>query len=255
VETTLAPRFPPAAPPARRPVPRLEELEKIVGIIVLFGVYALIARGDAALHVGGHRLDVALDRALPFSPPWIYVYVTFYLFAFAPLLYARRAPWFRRVFTAMAATMTVCYVAYLLFPTRMVLRPTLAGVPGFTAWLLRLIYGADGGYSCFPSMHVALSHLSAWSLGEVDREVTPWAWASAALITVSTVLLKQHYLADVVAGALLAGTAHRLTLGRFARRQPAQADDHRSRWLLLGLVGLQALAMLAVLVVYRMTVG
>jgi membrane-associated phospholipid phosphatase len=254
MDTTLAPPSPPAAPTARRPVTRWEELEKIGEAIVLFAVYLVIARGDIAFHVDGHRLDIALDRELPFSPPWVFVYVTFYLFAFSPLLYTRRAPWFRRVFAAMGVTMAVTYVVFLVFPTREVLRPTLDGATGFTMWFLRLVYGGDGGYNCFPSMHVGLSHLAAWTLRDVDRKVAPWAWALAILISVSTLLLKEHYLVDVVAGALLAFAAHRLALGRFARRHPAEADDHRGRWVLVGLVGLQALATLGIFIAYRTTV-
>ena len=253
VQTTLAPR-PEAVAPARRPVTRREELEKIGETIVLFGIYAVIARGDIVFHVEGHRLDVGLDRELPFSPAWVYVYVTFYLFAFSPLLYTRRAPWFRRIFLAMGGTMVVTYATFLVFPTREVLRPSLDGATGFTMWFLRTVYGADGGYNCFPSMHVGLSHLAAWTLRDVDRKVAPWAWALAILISVSTLLLKEHYLADVVAGALLAFAAHRLALGRFARRHPAEADDHRGRWVLAGLIGLQALGVLGVLVAYRTTV-
>jgi membrane-associated phospholipid phosphatase len=234
-------------PSPRRPVTWRHELEKVGEALVLFGGYVVIGRGEAALRVAGHRLDLPIDRTLPFSAPWILVYTCFYVFAFSPLFYVRRPPFFRRLFAAMVGVMAVTYAIFVVFPTANVLRPSIAGVPGFAPWLVRLIYSGDPPYNCFPSLHVALSWIAAWSIGDVDRRVGIGAWMVAGLISLSTVLTKQHYLADVAGGVLLAFVAHRLTLGRYALHHPPQADDHRARWVLAVLAGLQAAAVLGVL--------
>lgn len=59
---------------------------------------------------------------------------------------------------------------------------------GFAVWGLRALYRADPPCNCFPSLHVAHSFVSA-------------------LVAMSTVFIKQHYVLDVIAG-----TATSLTL-------------------------------------------
>jgi len=175
-----------------KPISTLEELEKVAEFFLLFAGYLVIERSEAWRNVVGHRLDTALDRALPFSAGWIWVYTLLWAFAIAPLLYVRTNTFFRPLFASMAATLALSYFVFVVFPTKMVLRPTLEGVPGFTAWLVREVYAGDGPYNCFPSVHVALSHLSAWSLTEMDRALGRVAWAIAAAITVIRRPIQRH---------------------------------------------------------------
>jgi membrane-associated phospholipid phosphatase len=242
---------PPPVAPSRPPVTWKHEAEKVAQALLLFSLYLLIGRGEAALDVTGHRLDTRLDHALPFSAPWIFAYTAFWLFAISPLFYVRRPPYFRRLFTSIASTMVGAYAVFVFFPTTNDLRPALAGLTGFAPWLVGRIYTSDVPYNCFPSLHVALSCVAASSIAEVDRRAGIGAWFLAALIVLSTVLLKQHYLADVAAGALLAFVAHWFTMGRYARRSPPEPDDRRSRWVLGALAALQVAGMALVFVWYR----
>jgi membrane-associated phospholipid phosphatase len=251
VNTAVVSPQPTAHATARQPVTWKHEAEKVAEALVLFGGYLVIGRGEAALHIAGHTLEIPIDRTLPFSATWVFAYTTFWLFAFAPLLYTRYPPYFRRVFAAMVATMVVTYAIFIVFPTANVLRPSLDGTVGFASWLVRQIYAGDAPDNCFPSLHVALSCVAAWSLGEVDPRVRIGAWVLAVLIIVSTVLLKQHYVVDVAGGVLLGFVAHRLTLGRYVRRDPPEEDDRRSRWVLGVLAALQAAGLLGAFVWYR----
>jgi membrane-associated phospholipid phosphatase len=234
-----------------KPVTTLEELEKVGEFLLVFAGYLVIERSEAWRDVAGHSLETSIDRVIPFVPGWIYVYVTLWIFSLAPLLYVRSNTFYRPLFASMAATLTFSYVVFVFFPTKMTMRPSLEGAPGFTAWLIRGVYAGDGPYNCFPSTHVALSHLAAWSIGEMDRAAGRVAWILAAAITISALLLKQHYLADVVGGAALAFAVHRLTLGRYAKRCKPQDDDRRSRNVLWALVVAQIVGMIALYVVYR----
>lgn len=72
----------------------------------------------------------------------------------------------------------------------------------------------DGSNNTFPSGHVALSWLLFFSIQRVDSikknafaKWTFFAWAS--LISLSTLLLKQHYFVDVASGIALAYLCHR----------------------------------------------
>jgi len=233
-----------------KPVTTLEELEKVAEFLLVFAAYLVIEHEESVHRVVGHRLDTAIDRAIPFFAPSVFVYAMLWVFALAPLAYVRSNTYFRPLFASMAATLVCSYAIFLVFPTKMILQPSLEGTPGFAAWLVRGIYADDGPYNCFPSVHVALSHLSAWSLLVMDRVVGRVAWVIAALITLSTLFLKQHYLADVVAGAAIGFAAHRFGLGRYARACPPDAGDRRDRSVLWALVALQGAGMIALFATY-----
>ena len=79
------------------------------------------------------------------------------------------------------------------------------GGDGFAAWSLRLLYDIDTPYGCFPSLHVAWAFVSALTCYRVHAGVGWVAAGWATLIAVSTLYTKQHYVVDVIAGALARG--------------------------------------------------
>ena len=68
----------------------------------------------------------------------------------------------------------------------------------------------DKPYNHFPSLHVTLSCLSAHA-SQVSPRSRVLLHIVAAGIGVSTVLVKQHYIVDVLYGYVLAWAAWRLT--------------------------------------------
>jgi membrane-associated phospholipid phosphatase len=85
-------------------------------------------------------------------------------------------------------------------------RPEIpAGTPGFGAWLLRCVYSFDPTTNTFPSAHCAIAVYAAIGLRFArSRPLFVWGIVTAVAICVSTVLMHQHYVADVASGALLA---------------------------------------------------
>src|SRR6185312_379886 len=79
---------------------------------------------------------------------------------------------------------------------------------GLCATLLRTLYAVDAGWNLFPSLHVGHSLLVALLYRKHARAGTWLVWTGALLISASTVLIKQHYVVDVLAGALLAGACY-----------------------------------------------
>jgi membrane-associated phospholipid phosphatase len=71
--------------------------------------------------------------------------------------------------------------------------------------MVRSIYAADQPYNDFPSLHTSLSTIIAIHWWRLDRRIGIPAAIWTALIVASTVLVKQHYLADLAGGLLLAG--------------------------------------------------
>ncbi len=99
---------------------------------------------------------------------------------------------------------------------------------GFFAWSLQFIYDFDRPYNCLPSLHVAYAFLAALTCYRVHRGLGIAALLYAALIGISTLYTKQHYVVDVVAGVLLAYVAYLVFLRSYAHDAIIEADRRRA---------------------------
>ena len=78
--------------------------------------------------------------------------------------------------------------------------------------MIRTIYGSDQPYNDFPSLHTSLSTIIAIHWWRVDKRIGIPAAVWTALIVASTVLIKQHYFADLIGGLVLASVTSWLVL-------------------------------------------
>lgn len=174
-----------------------------------------------------HTPALAWDGRVPLVPGWSLVYGTFYLFLIVlPVFIVRRRDLLHRTFLAYLAVWGAAYVCFVLYPT-VLPRPEEVPGNGFGAWGLRLLYSHDAPYNCFPSLHVAHSFLSALACRRVHRGVGLAALLCAALVGLSTLFTRQHYLLDVAAGILLAVAADALFL-RKRRGDAVPGPEHRA---------------------------
>ena len=179
--------------------------------VALAGCYVLFAATYLpinAFSVGrsAHTLFLPGEERLPFLPIFEYLYVLSY---FMPALLVVTVPdysSFRRVVRAYVLTLLIAYTTYLLFPVYFE-RPRLE-VSSFHTWLLSLAY-LDKPYNQVPSLHVALTWLAVHA-SQVSRGPRVALAVLAVGISVSTVFVKQHYIADVLYGCALAWVAWRL---------------------------------------------
>ncbi len=217
-----------------------------VSLAPLYFVIAALTRGRST-----YVPDVALDRVLSLQPAWMIVYGSLYVFVvLLPVLVVRQQELFRRALQAYLLVMTVAYVGFLLYPTTAP-RPTEVYGDGFAPWSLRLAYSLDPPYNCFPSLHVAYSFVSALTCYRVHRGVGAAAAIWAALIGVSTLYTKQHYVVDVIAGALAAYVGHLLFLRRYPREEVAEGDRRRAPVRALMAIGIFAMMVAGFWVAYR----
>jgi membrane-associated phospholipid phosphatase len=89
----------------------------------------------------------------------------------------------------------------------------------------------------------------------VHRGVGAGAALWAALIAVSTLYTKQHYAADVVAGALAACIAYVLFLRTYPRRAVPETDRRRAPFRALGVIAIFAIMVAGFWVAYRIQTG
>lgn len=222
----------------------------IVSLAPLYFVIGNLTRGWPT-----YAPEVALDRALSVQPAWMLVYGSLYVFVvLLPLLVVRQQELFRRAMQAYLMVMIVSYAGFLLYPT-VAPRPAEVLGDGFFAWNLRLAYSIDPPHGCFPSLHVAYSFVSALTCYRVHRGVGLGAGLWAALIGVSALYTKQHYVADVVAGALAAYVAYVLFLRRYPREAVAESDRRRAPLRALSIIVIFGIMVAGVWVAYQIQMG
>jgi membrane-associated phospholipid phosphatase len=220
----------------------------MVALFLLVPFYIFIARrvSSGALHVP----ELPWDRALPLQPTWALIYGSLYVFLIAlPVVVVRQEEHIRRTFWAYLVVWVSAYVCFLVYPTVAPRPPEVVG-DGFAVWGLRSLYDADPPYNCFPSLHVAHSFLSALTCYRLHRKLGLAALACASLVAVSTLFTKQHYIADVIAGLLMAAAAYVLVLRGYARQNVPELDRRLAPVLALGVLGVVCLGVAGFWVVY-----
>lgn len=154
-----------------------------------------------------YNLSTEIDCWIPFSPFWILIYILSYVqWMTNYILICRESR--ELCFSFLGSEMlgkTVSAVFFLALPTTIV-RPEVVG-GGIWNFLVRFIYAADTPVNLFPSLHCYCSWISSRKLFSCKR-VSPWyKWASVVfsfLVFASTVLVKQHFFVDILAGVALA---------------------------------------------------
>jgi membrane-associated phospholipid phosphatase len=150
-----------------------------------------------------------VDRVVPFLPWTVFLYLSDYLLIFVSFLLCRsKAGAIRFLATQLSviAFATLMHWAVpIAFPRELYpLPPGLAALPALAMDLLR---GFDAATSCMPSLHVAGAVLAALLIRRERPKAFPWLLTWAAVVAVSTLTTKQHYLLDVLAGVALAVVA------------------------------------------------
>lgn len=192
----------------------------VVALLVSIASYELVNRPTGQLHV----LRTPLDAALPFVPLFAIPYLLYLPYLALTLLLVGATNW--RRFTVLALAFIIASlsadVVYLLFQTY-VQRPPVVG-DDLGARLVRFIYAHDQPYNDFPSLHTAGATLCAIAYARWRPTYGLAALPLTLAIIAATVLIRQHYLADVAGGLALAALAW-WAASRLAQRfDPARAS-------------------------------
>jgi len=147
-----------------------------------------------------------LDDWIPYVPVWVWVYSFLY---YPAILYVnlvmKSADQWTRVACSYLLLLALQVIFFLVFPVqtppawRNTSRATLS------ERFLALVQRFDAPTNSFPSMHTSVAMLTAFHL---VPKLGMWAFIFPALIGLSCVLTKQHYLVDVPPGAALGWVAY-----------------------------------------------
>lgn len=182
-------------------------LSLLLAVAVYFAneIYDFLNHGPAVLH-----LQTALDRALPLLPIFVIPYISLNPFVYASLilflLFRQRL--FQSAALSMLGAWLVSYLFYYFLQSE-VIRPEIVGA-GVLNELLRNVYAGDRPFNDFPSLHTSISTILALHWLRFDRRIGALVSVWVALIVLSTVFVKQHYVADLLLGLLLAFGVSRL---------------------------------------------
>lgn len=166
-----------------------------------------------------------VDDAIPLTPHWIWIYVSYYFFLVAAYLNPQDEKNANQVFYSYAVSAIISTIIFFIFPTTISRdRYPLLETESWSGWMMHMIRLTDASLNCAPSMHCAMSTIAALTF---LREKTWYRWpvASWALfIFYSTMATKQHYWWDVVTGVMFGA----FIFGFFDRANYVEADFFES---------------------------
>lgn len=166
-------------------------------------VYGLVNRPWGTIR----NISTVVDGYIPFVKEFIVPYTSWHIFTIAIgifLLFKDKRNYYKTMYSLIIG-LTVCYGIYIVFQTT-VPRPLIVG-DDFFSKMVKVTYGNDKPFNCFPSIHVystlVLTHfaLKANKLKKYQSGILI-IWSVA--IIVSTLFVKQHVILDAVGAGGLA---------------------------------------------------
>lgn len=147
-----------------------------------------------------------LDNYIPFVKYMVLPYLFWYIYIIMALVYLgfnHRGDFYRLSFF-MFAGMTICFIIYMKFPNGQNLRPIIVEKDFFSR-IIKSIYSKDTPTNSAPSMHVLNSiavHIAIIKCVAFKKNVwIKWgSFITMVLIILSTVMIKQHSILDVIYG-------------------------------------------------------
>lgn len=170
------------------------------------------------VYVGsGHLLTQLPDRSIPLYFEWekdiplvpwmIWPYLSLFSLYGLPLLHSSEED-MKRLSMQSVLAVWVAGIFFVLMPTQAGFPPTL--VTGLHEPLFRLIARVDTPFNLVPSLHVTGATLIVLGCSERIGGRATWVYRIwLAILAVSTILVHQHHILDVMAGFGLALAARR----------------------------------------------
>ena len=141
-----------------------------------------------------------IDRATPLIPWTFMIYTSAYVLFLIVILLHDDVDRFKAFCRTAFGVLVISGAFFLLMPTTYP-RPVYPESDSlFITWLMKLVSTADSPRNCFPSMHVGLTGIGAWSLRHKGPRVFAFFVVWSLLIFISTMTTKQHYFVDILGG-------------------------------------------------------
>lgn len=177
--------------------------------LIGLGVWAVwggLYYGAAAITVPGtaRTFDDFVLAGMPLHPAFATVSISVHVFALLPYCILPEPRLLRRYMLGNLLLIGGCAIFWVGLPVRLDHPASMDGVEGFGASMLRWLYAHDLTTNCFPSAHTAIVLYAAIAFRKVSKVLFWWGFATAALVTVAVLSVRQHYLGDTGMGNMLA---------------------------------------------------
>lgn len=209
----------------------------VVLLIVVLGVFPIHVLIGSLIDPGqAVELALPFERRLPISLPWLWIYTAVYLPGLAlPVVLVRCRELFARIALATVGVQLASYLVFIAFPVSIAglrLPPAALPLETLTGWGLALTWFVDPPVNCFPSLHVGLAFAVSYGALKADPPLGWLALGGSVLVGISTLLVKQHFLADVLAAFVLATVMAKIFIAGYrSDRRPRTEILLERRWL------------------------
>lgn len=155
-----------------------------------------------------------IDDYIPFVKEMVVPYLFWYIYIIMALVYlgwTSKKDFYNLAFF-MFIGMTICFAVYAIFPNGQNLRPVIRGNDIFSR-LVYYIYVTDTPTNSAPSMHTldAIAvHVAVMKCEALQKKfwIRAGSFITMILIIMSTVMLKQHSILDVIYGIILSAVLY-----------------------------------------------
>jgi membrane-associated phospholipid phosphatase len=177
-------------------------------ILLAFVVYFIVSYKSVQYMVLKYLQPVPLilpgEEKIPFIPSLLLVYGSLYIVPGLLVFWVEKPGQLYKTVKAFFVMTLIHFAFFLIFPVKYTLRPQLpAQSGGMVMDLLALLYTADGPTNNFPSLHVSFAFLTYFLVQRYRPSAARAVLLLSIAVAISTVLIKQHYVLDVVAAIFL----------------------------------------------------
>lgn len=198
-----------------------------------FAVYMITFSYIENRDVHHYIVHTVIDDKIPFCEYFIIPYLLWFAFVAVTIIYFilfnnnSNHKWkeYYQLCITLATGMTLFLIISLVFPNGQDLRPVLSGDNIFEK-TVQMIYHTDTPTNVLPSIHVFNSLTCCGAILKNQRKrfkktTNLFTVILTILIIMSTMLLKQHSVVDVVLAALMYAGCYRVVYGREVWKQNA----------------------------------
>ena len=175
-----------------------------------------------------HVIEMSIDRRIPFCEYFVIPYYLWFLYVAATVVtfvFLERKDYYKLCLT-LGVGMTLFLIVSYVYPNGLQLRPTTFARDNFCVSLVKAMYATDTPTNVLPSIHVFNSLTCCMAILKNKRKYFKKTTDIVTviltiLIIMSTMLLKQHSVVDVVLATLMYTACYRVVYGKEVWKQNA----------------------------------
>lgn len=178
------------------------------GLVLAVGLLLYVVVNQLTGLRPGVTFVTIADAIVPFMPAAVFGLLFFIPLFIFPFMLISEPLIIRRIAWGIIISIFIVLAVFLALPTR-VPRPGIPTQENFLYWLVAFLYISDNPVNCLPAFSLTISifiSLCMWSLARLAGWVS---FAATAVVSLSSLLLRQHYLADVLASLVIGYAVYR----------------------------------------------